>query len=54
MTRPGRGAAGAGSAPRILREELGLALRRPPRVRITVVDRDSLAAQAGLKSGDSC
>ncbi len=43
----------AGIGARILREELGMGLRAgEDGVRIVTVDRDSLAAQAGLKSGD--
>ena len=43
----------AGIGPRLLREELGMAVRAGDSgVRITVVDRDGLAAQAGLKTGD--
>ncbi len=43
----------AGIGSRILREELGMGLRAGDEgVRIVSVDRDSLAAQAGLKSGD--
>ncbi len=44
----------AGIGPRILREELGMAVREGDGgLRISVVDRDGLAAQAGLKSGDA-
>jgi serine protease Do len=44
----------AGIGPRILREELGMGLRAYGReLRIAIVDREGLAAQAGLKSGDS-
>ena len=39
--------------PRLLREELGMSVRQGEvGLRITVVDRDGLAAQAGLKTGD--
>ena len=39
---------------RILRDELGLSVRGGDReLRITITDRDGLAAQAGLKSGDA-
>ncbi len=42
-----------GIGSRILREELGMGLRGgDDGVRIVAIDRDSLAAQAGLKSGD--
>ena len=44
----------AGIGQRLLREELGMAIRAGESgLRITVVDRDGLAAQAGLKTGDS-
>ena len=44
----------AGIGPRILREELGLAVRETEEgLRITVLERDGLAAQAGLKTGDA-
>jgi len=43
-----------GIGQRLLREELGMAIRAGESgLRITVVDRDGLAAQAGLKTGDS-
>jgi serine protease Do len=43
----------AGLGPRILREELGIAVRASDEgMRISLTDRDGLAAQAGLKSGD--
>ena len=43
----------AGIGPRLLREELGMSVRQGEvGLRITVVDRDGLAAQAGLKTGD--
>ncbi len=43
----------AGIGSRVLREELGIGLRAGAEgVRIVTLDRDSLAAQAGLKSGD--
>jgi serine protease Do len=43
----------AGIGPRLLREELGMAVRAGESgLRITVVDRDGLASQAGLKTGD--
>ena len=43
----------AGIGPQLLREELGMAIRAGESgLRITVVDRDGLAAQAGLKTGD--
>ena len=43
----------AGIGSRILREELGIGLRGgEDGVRIVAIDRDSLAAQAGLKAGD--
>jgi serine protease Do len=43
----------AGIGSRLLREELGMAVRAGESgLRITVVDRDGLAAQAGLKTGD--
>jgi S1-C subfamily serine protease len=43
-----------GLGPRLLREELGMSIRAGESgLRITVVDRDGLAAQAGLKTGDS-
>ncbi len=43
----------AGIGTQILREEIGLTLHRAPEgYRIASVDRDSLAAQAGLRSGD--
>jgi serine protease Do len=43
----------AGIGPRLLREELGMSVRESEQgLRITVVDRDGLAAQAGLKTGD--
>ena len=39
---------------RILRDELGFSVRAGEReLRITITDRDGLAAQAGLKSGDA-
>ena len=42
------------SGTRLLREELGITVRPGNRgLRITVVDRDGLAAQAGLKTGDA-
>jgi serine protease Do len=44
----------AGIGPRILREELGMAVRESDEgLRITVLERDGLAAQAGLKTGDA-
>ena len=44
----------AGIGSRLLREELGMAIRAGESgLRITVVDRDGLASQAGLKTGDS-
>ncbi|MFY9551627.1 MAG: trypsin-like peptidase domain-containing protein [Thermoanaerobaculia bacterium] len=44
----------AGIGPRILREELGMAIRGgEDGLRISVTERDGLAAQAGLKSGDA-
>jgi serine protease Do len=44
----------AGIGTQILREEIGLTLRRSQDgYRIASVDRDSLAAQAGLKPGDT-
>jgi serine protease Do len=44
----------AGIGTQILREEIGMSLRPSSEgLRITVVDRDGLAAQAGLKTGDS-
>ena len=44
----------AGIGTQILREEIGLTLRRSQDgYRIASVDRDSLAAQAGLKAGDA-
>ena len=43
-----------GIGPRILREELGMAIRGgEDGLRISVTDRDGLAAQAGLKTGDA-
>ncbi len=43
----------AGIGTQILREEIGISVRPSNEgLRITVVDRDSLAAQAGLKTGD--
>ncbi len=43
----------AGIGTQILREEIGMSLRPSAEgLRITVVERDSLAAQAGLKTGD--
>ncbi len=43
----------AGIGTQILREEIGLSVRPSSEgLRISVVDRDSLAAQAGVKSGD--
>jgi len=43
----------AGIGVQILREDIGVALRRSSEgYRIVSVDRDSLAAQAGLRSGD--
>jgi len=42
-----------GIGPRILREELGMAIRGgEDGLRISLTDRDGLAAQAGLKTGD--
>jgi serine protease Do len=44
----------AGIGQRILREDLGMAVRQGEAgLRISIVDRDGLAAQAGLKSGDA-
>jgi serine protease Do len=43
-----------GIGPRILREELGMAIRGDEEgLRISLTDRDGLAAQAGLKTGDA-
>src|SRR5262249_47507720 len=43
----------AGLGARILREELGLGVRSTPDgLRVSLADRDSVSAQAGLKSGD--
>ena len=43
----------SGIGMQILKEEIGMTLRSSAEgLRITVVDRDSLAAQAGLKTGD--
>jgi serine protease Do len=43
----------AGIGTQILRDEIGISVRPSNEgLRITVVDRDSLAAQAGLKNGD--
>lgn len=42
--------AGIGSG--ILRDELGMAVRGGEELRISITDRNGLAAQAGLKSGD--
>jgi serine protease Do len=44
----------AGIGPRILREDLGMAVRQGEGgLRISIIDRDGLAAQAGLKTGDA-
>jgi serine protease Do len=44
----------AGIGTQILRDEIGISVRPSNEgLRITVVDRDSLAAQAGLRSGDT-
>jgi serine protease Do len=44
----------AGFGPRILREELGMSVRGgSDGLRISITDRDGLAAQAGLKTGDA-